>query len=367
MIWIRADANGEIGSGHVMRCLAIAAELEKKGERVCFLTADENASALLQARAYRVLGSDYREPEKELDRLEDLLREERPRFFLADSYYISPAYLERVRKYTAVGYMDDKGLTGLPVDVLVNYNIFAERALYGNVADCRLLLGTEYAPLRGEFSGADYRVRDKAGKVLVTTGGSNRYNLAGRFLERALACPMTAGLEYLVVSGAYNGHLERLLAMEKQNGNVTVYSNVADMERLMAESDIAVSAGGSTLYELCAVGVPMICCSFVDNQERIVEGFYRKGLTCFGGNYLTGGEEMLDAAAGELAGLCADAGLRREYSRRQRRTVDGRGAARIAEELLTFRNRSDRALNCYGFSAAFPASCRAEQRRTESW
>ena len=336
MIWIRADANREIGSGHVMRCLAIAAQLKKRGEEVCFLVSDEEACPLIRSRGQncRVMGSCYSAPEEELERLEGMLREEKPRFFLADSYYVSPAYLGRVRKLVPVGYMDDKGLAGLPVDVMVNYNIFARRTLYGEAPGCRLLLGTAYAPLREEFAGTDYRVRDSVARVLVTTGGSDRYNLAGRFLERALAEPVTAGLVYLVVSGAYNVHLERLAAMERQYGNVHVYSNVADMRRLMEKCDIAVSAGGSTLYELCAVGVPMICFSFVDNQERIVEGFFRKGLTCFGGNYLTGGEKMLAEAAEALAGLCGDAGLRREFSERQRRTVDGEGAARIAEELV---------------------------------
>lgn len=434
MIWIRADANREIGTGHVMRCLSIAAALKKLGQQVCFLTADQGAAALLQAKgqAYRVLDSDYRNLEGELAILERIFAEERhcftmestqcqggepcresgscqgsepcqesrpcqgsepcqksrpcqgdgpcqrgesyresgscqgsepcqesgsyqgsepcreshsvqrdedyrkgrpaADFFLADSYFVTADYFRKVREWMPVGCLDDKYLTGLPLDMLINYNIFAEASSYGET-DARLLLGTEYAPLREEFINVPYNIREKASRVLVTTGGSDRYGLAGRFVEKALADARTAALEYRIVSGVYNVHLEELLALEKNHPNVKICSNVPHMHRLMLESDMAVTAGGSTMYELSAVGVPMACFSFVDNQERIVEGFARRGLVCFGGNYLTQGESMLDGAVDGIARLATDAGLRAEYSRKLKDLVDGQGAMRIAQQI----------------------------------
>ena len=50
MIWIRADANEEIGSGHIMRCLSIAAALKEREEEVCFLIADDGAVRLLREK-----------------------------------------------------------------------------------------------------------------------------------------------------------------------------------------------------------------------------------------------------------------------------------------------------------------------------
>lgn len=335
MIWIRADANREIGTGHVMRCLSIGAALKRKGEQVCFLVADEAALPLLQERnqKYRVLHSDYRKPEEELEALESILEGDREGFFLADSYYMTTAYFERVGRWMPVGYVDDMGRRDFPLDVLINYNIFADRSLYGEREDTRLLLGPSYAPLREDFIQVPYQVRRRAERVLVTTGGSDRYGLAGQFLEKALAHPKTAGLTYSVVSGAYNIHLEELQALEQAHANVRIYRNVRNMQVLMKESDIAVTAGGSTMYELSAVGVPLLCFSFVDNQERIVEGFRERGLTVFGGNYLTQGEAMLDALVENAALLASNFELRRDCSRKLRRTVDGMGAERIGEVL----------------------------------
>ena len=343
MIWIRADGGREMGTGHVMRCLSVAAALRQMGEQVCFLVADDSSVPLLEARgqSYRVLSSSYRNPEEELPKLLPILRESERSLFLADSYFVTAKYLRQVRELMPVCYMDDRGISTLPVDLLINYNIFAERSLYregicknGEEA-CKTdyLLGTEYAPLRQEFQKTRAPIRERAERVLITTGGSDRYDLAGRILRQALKDPEIGDIEYCVVSGIYNQHLPQLLELERCNENVHIFSNVSNMAGLMQSCDIAVSAGGSTMYELCAAGVPILCFSFVDNQEKIVEGFARRQVVPFAGNYLTQGEQMFRMITEHIALLRGSLELRRSYSAKERELVDGKGAVRIAFRL----------------------------------
>lgn len=381
MIWIRADANETIGTGHIMRCISIARALKQCGQQVCFITADDSGTPLLEkeGQEYRILHSDYRNMEDELSGLWRLFAESTPDFYLTDSYFVTRRYLQEIRRSVPVGILDDMPQTymqtNMQADLLINYNIFADASLYGvdaagaarvdaagtgadgagvtrigtvgagaagvGVTCGRYLLGTDYVPLRSEFEGIGYTVREKAETVFITTGGSDKYNLAGQFLKKALADPCAAALSYLVVSGAYNVHLPELRELESAHENVCVCCNVSNMSELMRESDIAVSAGGSTMYELSAVGVPVICFSFVDNQERIVRGFVDKNLTCFGGDYLRQGEAMLDEAVRNVNRLAADFGLRSSLSGRLKRVVDGRGAMRIAEALCA-KLRQDR-------------------------
>lgn len=340
MIFIRADASERIGTGHVMRCMTIADALKHCGQQVCFLTADEQGSRLLEERGqeYLVLHTDHASMEKELPGLRRLFEEKKPDFFLADSYFATPEYLGEVRKYVPVGLMDDRASAGYPVDVLINYNIFASPSLYGTAGETgtRYLLGPEYAPLRREFGEADYSVREKAERVLITTGGSDRYGLGPKLLQRALTEEATAGLQYTVVSGAYNEHLEELQELACRYGNVRVCCNVSNMSRLMQDSDLAVSAGGSTMYELSAVGVPVICFSFVDNQERIVRGFAERGLVCYGGDYLARGESMVEELVFHMGRLAADYDLRKSCSQKLKGLVDGKGAMRIAAGLCSY-------------------------------
>lgn len=363
MIWIRADANEKIGTGHMMRCISIARALKQCGQQVCFITADDSGAPILEngGQEYRILHSDYRNMEDELPELQRLFSKDMPEFFLADSYFVTRRYLREIRQNVPVGILDDMARTDLKADLLINYNIFADASLYGVYAAGAVrggaagadavradeagagdvcggyLLGTEYAPLRSEFEGIDYSVREKAETVLITTGGSDQYNLAGRLLKKALADPRAAALRYLVVSGAYNMHLQELKELEDTHENVRICCNVSNMSQLMRESDIAVSAGGSTMYELSAVGVPVICFSFVENQERIVRGFAEKNLTCFSGDYLRQGEAMLDEVVSNINRLAADFHLRRSLSAGLRQVVDGRGAMRIAEKLCEVR------------------------------
>lgn len=341
MICIRADANEKIGTGHVMRCMAIADAMKQCGQQVCFLIADKEGSRLLKNRnqQYLVLDTDYTALEEELPVLRRILREKRPDFLLVDSYYATPEYFREIRKDVPTGLLDDGVLTGYPVDVLINYNIFASDALYRAAGETgtKYLLGPGYVPLRKEFTEVDYTVREKAERVLITTGGSDQYNLGTKLLKRALAGPNMADLRYTVISGAYNTHLNELQGLANRHENVRVCSNVGNMSELMRESDLAVSAGGSTMYELSAAGVPVICFSFVDNQERIVRGFAERGLVDFAGNYLAQGEAMTEEIVYHLDRLAADWQLRKSYSQKLRKLVDGQGALRIARELCEFR------------------------------
>lgn len=380
MVVIRADANSKIGMGHVMRCLSVADALLKRGEEVLFVTADDTPVPLLTKKGvpYRVLHTDYADMEAELPELWEVLRElpqgaESPDAVLAqkntsilvDSYYVTEKYLAALKKRITTIYMDDIYAFSYPVDMLINYNIYGEEMGYEKdaaFADTKLLLGANYVPLREEFSaGAGYaqsrkelsaetenvtpaedrlhqtaeQGRTADGGILITTGGSDSFNLAGQLLMEAMKYDALKEKEYHVVSGSLNPHIGELQALAQKHENIHIHCNVTNMAELMAESEVALSAGGSTLYELCAVGVPVIAFSFAENQERLVQTFVKRGIAQYGGNYRTDGNKMIQNTIAGLETLLEDKNLRTEYRKKARTLVDGRGAERIAEALLS--------------------------------
>ena len=336
MILIRADGGREIGSGHIMRCLSVAGALQEQGKEVLFVLADDAAAELLTAmgQQFRILHTDYHRMEEELPVLIPILETYRPELFLADSYFVTAEYLER---HTKTAYIDDICAFPCPVDILINYNIYGEllpykeRALPRNRA---FLLGCAYAPLRAEFRNLDYSVKDNAAHVLITTGGGDKYNLAGQILQLALSDTDCRKLCYHVISGSFNSNLSKLLAVSEVHSNVQIHQNVRNMAELMQQCDIAVTAGGSTMYELCAVGAPIVCFSFADNQERLVETFLEKRLACYGGNYLKEKEELPKRVVEHIRLLAESKTLREEYSHREKKLVDGKGAERLAHGLI---------------------------------
>ncbi len=339
MIGIRVDGNSKIGTGHVMRCLAVADALAKCGQEVCFVLADDYAVKLLRNRgfSYHILGSDYACLEGELSLLCRWLQEQKPQFLLMDSYFVTEDYMEKVSALVKTAYIDDVNAFSYPVDILINYNIYGDMLPYNEKEtkkDTAFLLGTSYVPLREEFCGVDYRVRKEAQNVLITTGGSDLYNLAGQLAECALLNPKTAGLQYHIVSGIFNQNYPALQQLARENSNIILHQNVSNMAELMQTCDVAMTAGGSTMYELCAVGVPMISFSFVDNQEQQIQTFVDKELVCYGGNYLLKKERMLTEAIDCLAVLTASFEQRQHYSLKEKEVVDGQGAARIARHMI---------------------------------
>ncbi len=337
MIFIRVDANRHIGLGHMMRCLSIATQLRALSEEVCFVLADDSAKELLESRgqAYLVLGTDYRQMDRELQALIPLVREYKPKFLLADSYFATEEYFEKLSAETKVVYLDDRASFPCSADALINYNIYADIADYQRIKDRskKYLLGLDYVPLRKEFCEVSYEVQPEAEHVLITTGGADRYNLAGQILLKSLSEPQIDKLHYHVVSGVFNEHLPMLEELEEKYFNVHIHKNVSDMAALMKQCDLAVSAAGSTLYELCAVGVPVLCFSFADNQVPMVEGFLKRGLVCYGGHYLDKGQTLLSEVTDRIRQLVNRKEERQAFSLRQRKTVDGLGARRLAEEL----------------------------------
>lgn len=380
MVVIRADANSKIGMGHVMRCLSVADALLKRGEEVLFVTADDTPVPLLTKKGipYRVLHTDYADMEAELPKLWNALSElpqgpgvpeaalpQKNTSILVDSYYVTEKYLAALKKRITTIYMDDIYAFSYPVDMLINYNIYGEEMGYEKdaaFADTKLLLGTEYVPLREEFSaGAGYaqsrkelsaetenvtpaedrlhqtaeQGRTADGGILITTGGSDSFNLAGQLLMEAMKYDALKEKEYHVVSGSLNPHIGELQALAQKHENIHIHCNVTNMAELMAESEVALSAGGSTLYELCAMGVPVIAFSFAENQERLVQTFVKRGIAQYGGNYRTDGNKMIQNTIAGLETLLEDKNLRSEYRKKALQLVDGRGAERIAEALLS--------------------------------
>ncbi len=339
MIWFRVDANNEIGTGHVMRCLTVAKELRAMGERVFFLTADENPIDIIAQNgfSYIVVRSAYDKLEGELGTLGILMAPHKPDIVVVDSYFATPTYLEKIVKATNVAVFDDMGHKNRPADLLVNYNLYANEEMYQGGKQKKSLLGATYAPLREEFGNSDYQVRERAKKVLITTGGSDKFNLAGRMLEVFMAAEESAKLEYEVVCGAYNVHLPELEALAEKYPNIKIHTNVKNMAELMKQCDIAITAGGSTIYEISAVGVPFLCFSFAENQEQLVRAVGENQSTIYAGNYLTEGEEMFHSLQKGIVTLASDFELRKKQSQQIRSMVDGQGARRIAEEIVALK------------------------------
>lgn len=341
MILIRADGNARIGAGHLMRCLTIADELRKlvDSREILFVCADLQSADLARKRGYEtfLLWSDPGNMEAELSAWPRIpVKNKETNVIIVDSYFATKRYLQKLREYGSVTLLDDMGEECFPVDRIINYNVFADtkqyEELYG-ASDAELILGSAYVPVRPQFSEKAYKVREQAGDILITTGGGDIDNIAGRILKRIQKKETGEMLNYHIVIGSFNPHFEQMKALEKQSANIHIYHDVQDMAGLMRRCDLAVTAGGSTVYELAAVGIPFICFSYAENQEKITEYLGRKEIAFSAGAYHRNPEIVLEKIAEQAIGLAGDHNKRIACYLKEQELIDGLGAERLAKLL----------------------------------
>lgn len=348
---IRADGNAKIGAGHLMRCMTVAEELASLRGRdtVRFVCADKESAVLAEEHGFFtcVLGTDYREMEAEIPMWRELLEElsdgrnSTGCTLLVDSYFVTDRYLSELRKLGFVVLMDDMGSGCYPVDCVVNYNAFADerkyRKLYRN-RDVRLLVGGSYAPVRRQFLNVSYELRETVQNVLITTGGGDSENIAGRILGRL----DDGELFFHLVTGRFNPHFRELEKLAESRSNILLYHDVKDMAGLMRQCDVAVTAAGSTVYELAAVGVPFVCFSCAQNQEALADYVEDVGMAASAGAWHKDADSVLERLAEVFGELLVTPERREMYHCRCRGLIDGKGARRLAETLVGFGKREKR-------------------------
>jgi UDP-2,4-diacetamido-2,4,6-trideoxy-beta-L-altropyranose hydrolase len=322
-----------------MRCLALAqAWRESRGE-VEFLMTTPSPAIVARLRREGMSVSTLSAQRGGIDdarQTDEYARSSGSRWIVIDGYQFAPTYHRALK---GAGYfvlhIDDGMHPGRYfADIVVDQNICAIESTYAEREPyTRLLLGTRYAMLRREFTSTPRPVRDfpvVARKILVTLGGADSENATSNVL-RSLERVDIDGAEAVVVAGSSNpniGLLERELAGLKFNARLQ--ANVNDMQPLMRWADVAISAAGSTCWELCYMGLPSILLVLADNQERIAAELSGRGIAASMRRF---GACAVNEVATELAALMRNAERRARFGQAGQQLVDGRGAYRVVSSL----------------------------------
>lgn len=331
---IRADANAHIGTGHLMRCLALAQGWQTQGGQAIFVTACESDSLLrrLSDEGFQVVTLERTHPDPADWEITSEALSAHPGAWVAlDGYHFDPAYQRWIREagHPLLVIDDMAHLDHYYADIVLNQNIHAEKLDYSCESHTRLLLGTRYALLRSEFlawRGWQREIPEVARKVLVTLGGGDPDNQTLKII-RALQQVEVEGLDVVVVVGASNPHFDELQSAARNSQCVIrLVRNATNMPELMAWADVAVSAGGSTCWELAFMGLPTLILIVADNQRPIAEQLDIMGMAVNLGWYEgLSSTEVVEAITHSLM----TPKMRVEMARRGQELVDGEGVARV--------------------------------------
>lgn len=335
---IRVDASPAIGLGHAMRCLSLAEALCSAGHTVqlCSVALPEPLRQRFAALGIHEtkIGAPAGSAE-DARATAEVVRTSGAAWLVADNYAFETEWQRTVRAAgTRVLLLDDEArLPSWNVDVILNQNLGADAAAYDRrAANARLLCGADYALLRTEFlahRAAKRAIPAQARNVLVTMGGSDTDNVTAQVLRAVL--PVT-DLDVRVLVGAANPHGEVLAQQIAQQAadpaRVQLLVQASDVPAQMAWADVAISAGGSTLWELAFMQVPSLVVRTADNQQIGVEAYVRAGAA-----WSLGAAESLniEVTRARFKTLAADPNARKSMMRAASRLVDGNGSARVVQ------------------------------------
>lgn len=335
MILIRTDANSQIGVGHLMRCLSIAHVFAIKGEEVVFVTADEYGRGMIERYGFEVicLNSLWSDIKSELPSLKNLINEYAPHLILVDNYNVGNEYFQMLCGICRLAYIDDINMNYYPIDYLINYNIFASVYDYSQYDDTntRLILGPMYAPLREEFSNLRSRDIKEVSDVLISAGGSDPEKILPKIM--AGLCPDMPDIRFHIMIGSLNPDINELKSLATKYRNTILHIDIPKISELMMNCDIAISAAGSTLYELCACGTPTITYTLADNQLIAAKQFEEQGIMFSAGDCRVS-VDFIDRLKSHFLRLIDDDSKRNDFSNKMQKLIDGKGAGRLVNMLL---------------------------------
>ncbi|WP_409306248.1 UDP-2,4-diacetamido-2,4,6-trideoxy-beta-L-altropyranose hydrolase [Pectobacterium sp. B1J-3] len=306
----RADASIDIGSGHIMRCITLADELRRSGHDIYFICRDlpGHLGAVLEKNeiAYSLLCApehdeqNVQEPSyahsmwltvsQKVDFLQSrsVIECYQPDWIVVDHYALTAIWQEYAREYTAkICVIDDLADRPHCADILIDQSVGRKANDYRDLvpAYCQLLIGPKYALLRPEFSHwRDFSLKRRTKinniqQVLVNLGGVDKDNITESILSAlAKSNVLDKEISITVVMGKTAPHLQCVIEKANQMPYQTqVLCGVDNMAELMANSDLAIGAAGSTSWERCCLGLPTILVVLAENQKDIAKHLTKLG------------------------------------------------------------------------------------------
>lgn len=294
----RVDASLHIGTGHVMRCLTLADSLRAEGHQ-CHFICREHPGHLIQkiqdlgfavhhlpavsspvpgsipATYAQWLGADWTtDAQQTLDLIKTLHLD----WLIIDHYALDrdwEQFIQRQHPRLTLMVIDDLANRHHHCHLLLDQNLGRQASDYAPWVgtECKVLAGADFVLLRSEFTqlrpySLARRATAQLHSILISMGGIDNDDATSLVLRTLEATPMPGSTEITVVMGGGAPHMDKVRALAAHMPYATrVVVNASKMAQLMADSDLAIGAAGSTSWERCHMGLPTLMVVLAANQQ----------------------------------------------------------------------------------------------------
>ena len=324
-VTIITEGGRNIGFGHIARCFALYQTFKEKGMAPKFvINGDDSIKSFLEGEKCRIFNW-----LKERNKLLEIIKN--TEIVIIDSYLADISFYNIISDSVKIPvFIDDTKRLDYPKGIVINGSIYAEEIAYPKNKEIVYLLGIKYMPLRKEFwKVPEKHINKNINSIMISFGGNDRGNMTPRIL-RFLNGKYPGFIKNVVIGKGFN-NIQEIENLRDGETKLIYYPDAKAMKATMLESDIALSAGGQTLYELARVGVPTVAIAVANNQLNNIRGWQKKGFIEYAGWWSS---NDIFSKLQMLIRNMINISVRKKNYWRVRNFIDGNGSFKIINYLL---------------------------------
>ncbi len=350
-VYILTEGGEGIGFGHITRMISLYSAFKEKGIDSKFIVnVTSPINSILEGIQYEINNWIRNKAEvfREIKKSKNLVT------VIVDSYLASETIYHEISEVADIPvYYDDFARIDYPAGIVLNGNPYAVEIKYPQKNDVIYLLGAKYLPIRKEFwEVPEKKIKNEVSSVLITFGGTDIADMTPGVIKEISRYFPHISKKVAIGRGFRDENVKNIIRVKDEKTELIFYPSAEDIKKVMLEVDIAISAGGQTIYELARVGVPTIAVAVAENQKQNIEFGEKVGFLISAGACSYGKEKIKKNIIEKLDYLISKEGRekREEMSHIGRRIVDGKGSLRVVDFILKYagENRKGIKMKQYG-------------------
>jgi len=324
-ILILTGGGKNIGFGHVTRCIALYQGFKEKNINTeIIVNGDSTVNYLLKGVKHKNFNW--------LKNKKDIFKQLKGTdIAIIDSYFAPFDFYKRVSEIVKIPVcIDDYKRLNYPKGIVINGSIYAREIDYPKSDIITYLLGTKYTPLRREFWRVPQkRINKNINSIMITFGGNDTSGLTLK-ITNLIKREYPRFIKNIIIGRGFK-NIKEIERLNDEKTRLIYYPDANTMRKVMLESDITISAGGQTLYELARIGVPTIALAVSQNQLNNIHGWQKAGFIEYAGWWH---QRNLPSKILKCMQKLKPQQVRLRMNVAGRNIIDGDGARRVTDILL---------------------------------
>jgi UDP-2,4-diacetamido-2,4,6-trideoxy-beta-L-altropyranose hydrolase len=337
-IFIFTEGGKNIGFGHIARCLGLYQAFKERNLRVeLIINADKSVESLLKKENY-VISNWLAKRKKAFNLIND------KDIVIIDSYLADLGFYKKVAALVKLAvFIDDNKRLNYPKGMVINGSISAKQLNYPLDNEKNIyLLGNKYILLRKIFWEVPPKeIKNEIKDILVTFGGADPLSMVPKILRQLVNHFPKLTKEVVIGKSFQKQRIKALERIKDNNTELIYYPDAQKMKEIMLKSDVAISSGGQTIYELARVGLPTIAVATVNNQVNTLKKLEKVGCIRYAGlwkEYSLPGKMIY--CLQELRSFV----WREKLSKTGRNIITGTGSKLVVDYLISYYKKAQRGL-----------------------